>query len=337
MLPQQAEDTGQPSAVTSAAEAELQFTCLPLSADLRSSYHTHLTDGEMEAENCSLTCSDALRNPRHNPSWAASCQGLWPFLEAVRVHDHRDERFGSVGAGGGEGVSSLSPGSCTSCLLLPGMGLLPPHAPGPCCSEPTPGHPQGREAPLGVRQRTSPGQAQSHREQRGGQPHLGLPHVSSRGRRVITARHGSWQGRGDSKLTRLAGRKSDSWMPLGLSKGWAPLRSLGLSLSITSALPRLPEHRPAGLQADGQEVEWGGERREERPLRPLWTAEGHSGQPRAGLQAPAALVTKLRSSRSQPWSPAGSQRPSQAGGRARPSLPHPPGLAREHSLSVRLG
>ena len=100
MLPQQAEDTGQPSAVTSAAEAELQFTCLPLRADLRSSYHTHLTDGQMEAENCSLTCSEALRNPRHNPSWAASCQGLWPFLEAVRVHDHRDERFGGAGGEG---------------------------------------------------------------------------------------------------------------------------------------------------------------------------------------------------------------------------------------------
>lgn len=172
----------------------------------------------MEAENCSLTCSDALRNPRHNPSWVASCQGLWPFLEAVRVHDHRDERFGSAGARVGEGVSSLSPGGCASCLLLPGMGPLPPHAPGPCCSERTPGHPQGLEAPLRVRQRTSPGQAQSHREQRGGQPHLGLPGELS----GQVGPLGSWspgavpqrQGRGDSKLIRACWDHSPRWQEI---------------------------------------------------------------------------------------------------------------------------
>ena len=83
--------------------------------------------------------------------------------------------------------------------------------------------------------------------------------------------HGSWspgdvpqrQGRGASKLTGLAGttlltdRRSDSWMPLGLSKGWAPLRSLCLSLSITAASGA----PPSGLQAEGQEAERGGEGR----------------------------------------------------------------------------
>ena len=91
-----------------------------------------------------------------------------------------------------------------------------------------------------------------------------------------------------------------------------------LHLCITASAQSTTQ-RP---EAEGRK--WSGEGTKEQPLRPPWTAEGHLDQPPAGLQAPTAPVTRgLRPGCSPPWSPAGSQRPSQAGGGAWPSLAHP--------------
>lgn len=101
--------------------------------------------------------------------------------------------------------------------------------------------------------------------------------------------------------------------------------------SLRLCIPASAQSTTQRPEAEGRK--WSGEGRKAQPLRPPWTAEGHSqghlDQPPAGLQAPTAPVTRgLRPGCSQPW------RPSRAGGGARPSLPHPQGLAREHSLCL---
>lgn len=72
---------------------------------------------------------------------------------------------------------------------------------------------------------------------------------------------------------------SDSWMPLGISKGWDPLRSLCLGSPVT-VTSQSTTQQAAGREAGSGGLGWGGK----RPLRPLW---------RAGLQGPAPCGVRL--------------------------------------------
>lgn len=121
---------------------------------------------------------------------------------------------------------------------------------------------------------------------------------------------------------------SDSWMPLGISKGWDPLRSLCLGSPVTVASQSTTQ-QAAGRGAGSGGLGWGGEETPQTTVESWVTRASPMRGQTPEAPGPGGLGLGTVSLGVLPG----------PGQRAGLSLPRhtPTGLAREHSLSVHSG